>query len=86
MIAGEVFITPHAVSQFVARIPGHAQLTYDQALGVIIRALTSDVRSVRPTANQRGLCLRVRGRVNFRAILVATDNKPAVVTILKSGK
>lgn len=86
MIAGEAFITPHAVAQFQARIPGFAQATYEQALGVIIRALRDDARSVRPTQNGKGICVRVRGRVNFRAVILPSDGKPAVVTILRSGK
>lgn len=86
MIAGDVFITPHAVRQFQARVPDYRNATYEQALGVIIRALRDDAQSVRPTRNQKGLCVRVRGSVNFRAIILPSDGKPAVVTILRSGK
>lgn len=85
MIAGEVFITPHAVKQFRARVPGCAALSYEQALERIIHALQVDVRSIRPTAKGTGICARVRGALNFRAVIVAGDDKPAVVTILRSG-
>ena len=46
MIAGPAFVTPHAVARFRQRIQGG--LTYEQALGIIIRGLDSGVRSMTP--------------------------------------
>lgn len=87
MIAGDVFVTPHAVEQFRSRIPGMAGLRYEAALARIIRALHADTVSIRPTANQQAVCIRVRGEVNFRAVVsTGSGDKPAVVTILRSGK
>jgi len=87
MIVGDLFITPHAVRQFRERIPGMWRLKYEQALGLILRALRENTASVKPTPNGCGVSIRVRGELNFRAIAARGEGvKPAVVTILRSGK
>lgn len=86
MIAGDYFITPHAVRQFQARIPGQWRLNYEQALALIVRALNADARPAKPLPNGKGVYVRVRGALNFRAVVIEGDGKPSVVTILRSGK
>lgn len=83
MIQGDYFITPHAVEQFQKRI---CPLDYEQALGAIIQGLTHDALPAKRLDSGKGVMVRVRGRWEFRAIIVAGDDKPAVATILKSGK
>lgn len=85
MIAGALFITPHAVRQFIARIA--PRLTYEQALGAIIRELAAHGGPLRPSASGVALQTRVHGeRYSFRAVLMPGEgSQPAVVTILRSG-
>ncbi len=79
MIAGEYFITPHAVRQFVKRMAWN--MTYEEALAAIIKGLENDIESIKE--NHTGAkIIRVKGEWKFRAVV--RDN--AVVTILKSGK
>ena len=86
MIAGSIFVTPHAVEQFRARIaPG---LDYDRALGAIVRELSEHAVSVRPSIVGHSIVVRTRGgRYTFRAVVVGDQDgrAPAVVTILRSG-
>lgn len=82
MIAGEAFVTPHAVRAFQERI---APLTYEQALGAIVRELAENVISVKTGAH--GFIARTRGgRFCFRAVICGGDPAPVVKTILRSGK
>ena len=85
MITGPTFIGPHAVAQFQARI---APLTYEAARAAILTELRDHVVSVRASAIGRGVVARTRGgRYAFRAVLGAgTGSRPAVVTILRSGR
>lgn len=79
MIAGEYFITPHAVRQFIKRMAWN--MTYKEALAAIIKGLENDIKSIKE--NHTGAkIIRVDGKWKFRAVV--RDN--AVVTILKSGK
>jgi len=84
VIAGEVYVTPHAVEQFQARI---APLPSNHALAAIIRELAEHARDPRPCASGRGIVVRTRGgRYAFRAVIGPGINglKPAVITILRS--
>lgn len=79
MIAGEYFITPHAVKQFIRRMAWN--MTYEEALAAIIKGLGRDIESIK--SNPTGATIiRVKGEWKFRAVV--RDN--AVVTILKSGR
>lgn len=90
MIDGEYFVTPHAVHQFIERIPGYRRFSFEGARAVIIASMRDHVHSVRPTQNGVATCIRVRSpHVNFRALVAApSDNEscPSVVTILRSGR
>lgn len=83
MLAGELFITPHAVRQFQTRIA--PWMTYEQALGAVIREL-GGAKEARPTENGKAYYIRTRGKWQFRAVIREGDIQPAVVTILRSGK
>lgn len=85
MIEGEVFVTPHAVAQFQARI---APLAYDAARAAILEELTAHTRSLQPARSGAGVVVRTRGgRYAFRAVIGPGDGaKPAVVTILRSRR
>lgn len=83
MIAGEFFITPHAVRQFQIRIA--PWMTYEQALGAIIRGLGS-AGEVHSTMNGKARYVRVNGDWQFRAVIGEGQARPAVITILRSGK
>lgn len=83
MIAGDYFITPHAVEQFRARIA--PWMSYEQALGAIITELR-DSQGSRPTENGKAHYVRTKGKWCFRAIIQPGESKPAVITILRSGK
>ena len=83
MIAGDYFITPHAVRQFQTRIA--PWMTYEQALAVIIREL-SDAGELRPTMNGRAHYVRTNGEWRFRAVIREGRIQPAVITILRGGK
>ncbi|HEX3047940.1 MAG TPA: hypothetical protein VHY08_24525 [Bacillota bacterium] len=83
MLAGELFITPHAVRQFQTRIA--PWMTYEQALGAIIRELHG-VKEFRPTVNGKAQYVRTRGAWEFRAVIGEGEGRPSVVTILRSGK
>ena len=83
MIAGEFFITPHAVRQFRRRIA--PWMSYEEALGAIIREL-HEAKELRPTMNGKAYYVRINGEWQFRAVIGEGENRPAVVTILRSGK
>lgn len=84
MIAGRYFITPHAVERFRERIAPH--LTYDQALGAIIRGLEETKSRPVPAHSGGGHWIRVRRPFAFRALIVTGDGPlPAVATVLRSG-
>lgn len=85
MIAGRYFVTPHAVHRFRERIaPG---LTYDQALGAIIRGLEEATSEPRPAHSGTGYYVRVRRPYAFRALIVPGDGSfPAVATVIRSGQ
>jgi hypothetical protein len=86
-IEGPVFITPHAVRQFQARIA--PAMTFDAARTALIEGIVAHAVSVRPTQNRRGVTIRVRGgRHAFRAVVmppVSPGLAPAVVTVLRAG-
>lgn len=88
MFVGDFFITPHAVRQFQSRIA--PWLTYEQALHIIITELNAALENQkrRPTENGKAYYIRVNGDWQFRAVFVPGkgDAKPAVITILRSGK
>lgn len=83
MLAGELFITPHAVRQFQSRIA--PWMTYEQALGAVIRELRG-VTDFRVTENGKARYVRTRGQWEFRAVIQEGEQQPAVVTILRSGR
>lgn len=84
MIAGPVFVTPHAVEQFRARVA--PDLSYEEALGAIIRALSGQDGKVSFRASTRGVVARARrGTYSFRAVIVNGKPSPVCVTILRSG-
>ncbi len=85
MFTGDFFVTPHAVRQFQSRIA--PRLTYEQALGAVIRELRA-APEPRPTENGKAHYVRTRGEWKFRAVIAAGEDgaKPAVITILRSGK
>lgn len=85
MIAGAYFVTPHAVHQFQQRI---ADLPYEAALAAIIHGCQSvPADQARPLTNGQGVYLRVTtGPHLFRAIILAGEPAPAIVTICRSGK
>lgn len=85
MIAGDFFITPHAVRQFQSRIA--PWMSYEQALAAVIRELRG-VREFRPTMNGKAYYVRTNGEWQFRAVIAEGDGdaKPAVITILRGGK
>lgn len=83
MIAGDYFITPHAVRQFQTRIA--PWMTYEQALAAIIRELRS-AGELRPTMNGRAYYVRTNGEWRFRAVIREGQIQPAVITILRGGK
>jgi hypothetical protein len=87
MIDGEAFITPHAVRQFQNRI---AAIPYDRARRIIIEHLREHAVSVSPMPDGNGIRVRVRGGdFSFRAVVMPAGGRaerPAVVTILRSGK
>jgi hypothetical protein len=85
MLTGDFFITPHAVRQFQSRIA--PRLTYEQALGAIIRGL-SDAKDFHVTENGKARYVRISGEWQFRAVIAEgeEDAQPAVITILRSGR
>ena|SRR5690554_2294879 len=83
MIAGDFFITPHAVRQFQKRIA--PWMSYEQALGTVIRELRG-IKKVRSTMNGKAYYIRVNGKWQFRAVIREGEYLPAVITILRSGK
>jgi len=83
MIAGDYFITPHAVRQFQTRIA--PWMTYEQALAAIIREMRS-AGELRPTMNGRAYFVRTNGEWQFRAVIREGKIQPAVITILRGGK
>ncbi|HEX6940905.1 MAG TPA: hypothetical protein VF158_15920 [Longimicrobiales bacterium] len=85
MIAGRFFVTPHAVERFRQRIAPH--LTYEQALGAIIRGLDATDSERRPAQSGTRYYIRVRRPYAFRALIVPGEGPlPAVATVLRSGK
>jgi hypothetical protein len=80
MIIGQYFITPHAVNQFRRRMA--PRMTYEQALGAIIKGLRDNVHSSHLNFNTGATVLRVKGDWQFRAVV----KENVVTTILKSGK
>ena len=84
MLAGEFFVTPHAVRQFQKRI---APLSYNEALAVIIRGTsTVSVDRYSVTSNGVALCIRVSEPLAFRAIVnEGAGAQMAITTILRSG-
>ena len=84
MIAGEFFITPHAVEQFRRRIA--PWMSYEEALGTIIRELDG-AGELRPTRNGKAYYVRTKGEWCFRAVIGPGEGqRPAVITILRGGK
>lgn len=83
LIAGDFFITPHAVRQFQDRIA--PWMSYEQALGAIIRGLRN-AEELRPTTNGKAYYVRVDSEWQFRAVIREGEFLPAVITILRSGK
>jgi hypothetical protein len=83
MIAGDYFITPHAVHQFQTRIA--PWMTYEQALAAIIHELRG-AGEPRPTMNGKAYYVRTNGEWQFRAVIREGEIQPAVITILRSGK
>lgn len=85
MIDGPAFVTPHAVRQFIARIA--PRLGYDAARAAILGGLR-DCGAPKPLRSGAGYYVRVRrGPYLFRAVIVPGEGtKPAVATILRSGK
>lgn len=83
MIAGDFFVTPHAVEQFRRRIA--PWMNYEQALGAIIKELRH-ADNFRPTRNGKAVYVRTRGEWCFRAVIREGHKCPAVVTILRGGK
>jgi hypothetical protein len=87
MITGNYFITPHAVRKFQERI---ARLPYDEALGIIAKSVSdAPIERHSVTQNGRAMSIRVASPFDFRAVIAPGHDagaKPAVVTILKSGK
>lgn len=83
MIAGEYFITPHAVRRFIELIaPG---LDYEHALAAIIRGLRDHAGEPKPTRSG-AVYIRVRGEHRFRAIIGPGEGgRLAVVTVCRSG-
>ncbi len=85
MISGDVFVTPHAVRQFISRIA--PQLDYDEALWAIIHELRDHGGEPKPLESGRGIRVRTRGgRYSFRAVIAPGDPQPVVVTVLRSGR
>lgn len=85
-MTGDVFVTPHAVQQFIARIaPG---LGYADARAAILTELQAHAGPAKPLASGRGIYVRARGgRYAFRAVLCRGEGSmPALVTILRSGR
>ncbi len=91
MIAGPAFVTPHAVQRFIARVaPG---LTYEQALGLIVRGLETGVTHVvGPMTLEDGrAAVHVRIRTEgYRFIVTAvfggSGEKPVVVTVRPNSR
>jgi hypothetical protein len=85
MLTGDFFITPHAVRQFQRRMA--PQLSYEQALGVVIRELRTTGK-FHTTENGKARYVRTNGEWRFRAVIAEGegDAKPAVITILRGGK
>lgn len=88
MIAGDYFVTPHAVRQFQERIHHRS---YNDALAAIIRGLqhptTRWIEQEETGEHPQILKARVQEPFCFRAIVrPQAGRNPAVVTILRSGK
>jgi hypothetical protein len=83
----DYFITPHAVRKFQERV---AQLPYDEVIMVVARALSvAPIEKHGATQNGRGMSIRVTDPFDFRAVILPgrdASEKPAVVTVLKSGR
>lgn len=85
MIAGDAFITPHAVKQYCRRI--NSRVAYSQALAEIIRALKTRVRKARQMKNG-AIKVEIAGFETrsglgaFEAIIGRGEGSlPAVITI-----
>lgn len=81
-IAGDYFVTPHAVKMFQCRVK---RLSYNEALVTIVQGLAGRPMRLLPSG-----CawIRVRRPYGFRAIIDDRQHsveqpRPAVVTILK---
>ena len=85
MIAGPVFVTPHSVLAFQARI---VPLAYEAARAAILEEIATHVVSLRPAPSGAGVVVRTRGgRYAFRALIGPGEGPlPAVITILRSGR
>ncbi|NLG85435.1 MAG: hypothetical protein GX493_12715 [Firmicutes bacterium] len=84
MIAGEFFITPHAVEQFRRRMA--PWMSYEEALGTIIRELNT-AGPLRPTRNGKAYYVRTKGEWCFRAVIGPGEGpQPAVITVLRGRK
>ena len=85
MMAGNFFITPHAVEQFRRRMA--PWMSYEEALGTIIRELDTTAGPLRPTRNGKAYYVRTKGKWQFRAVIGPGEgSQPAVVTVLRGGK
>ena len=71
--------------QFQTRIA--PRLTYEQALGAIIRGMR-EAQEFHITENGKARYTRIDGPWQFRAVIRdgAGEEKPAVITILRSGR
>jgi len=77
MIAGKLFVTPHAVRSFQKRIH---DIEYNQALSEIIKGINAPT-DIRISENKASVCYHVKGRYWFRAVV----KENLVVTILRKG-
>lgn len=84
MIAGNFYITPHAVRQFQKRCA--PELSYNQALGAVIRGLRENGGPPKLCSNGTACVIRVAGgQCNFRAVIDPRRREgplPVVATIL----
>jgi len=84
-VAGDYFISPHAVERFRRRLA--RRLTYEQALGEIIKGIRDYGGPMKPSASRPGVyTIRVKGpEYRFRAVVDMRRREgplPVVATIL----
>lgn len=90
MIDDPVFVGPHAVERFRERVPGARALSYDDARAAIVDGIASHGRVSRAPRRDGCVLVRVRGvraPFPFRAVIGPGEgDRPAVVTVLRSGR